>query len=88
MTIVFVCMGGSDTFLTARLGFVGDFGVAGGVLFRYIEVVKAWSWKAKYGGCKHEYIWNFEYGDEKIKWSLGCEGRGAGGPVCSAQAAL
>jgi len=27
-------MGGSDTFLTARLGFVGDFGVAGGVLFR------------------------------------------------------
>ena len=61
-------MGGSDTFLTARFGFVGDFGVAGGVLFRYIEVVKAWSWKAKYGGCKHEYIWNFEYGDENIKW--------------------
>ena len=71
MTIVFVCIGGSDTFLTARFGFVGDFGVAGGVLFRYIEVVKAWSCKAKYGEGKDEYIWNLEYGDEKIKTGSG-----------------
>jgi len=32
--MVLVCIGGSDTFLTAKLGFVGDFGVGGGVLFR------------------------------------------------------
>ena len=34
VTMVLVCIGGSDTFLTAKLGFVGDFGVGGGVLIR------------------------------------------------------
>ena len=34
VTSVLVCRGGRETFLTARLGLVGDLGVAGGVLFR------------------------------------------------------
>ena len=34
VTRVLVCMGGRETFLTASLGLVADFGVAGGVLFR------------------------------------------------------
>ena len=34
VTRVLVCMGGRETFLTASLGLVVDFGVADGVLFR------------------------------------------------------
>ena len=34
VTRVLVCMGGKETFLTASVGLVVDFGVADGVLFR------------------------------------------------------